>query len=330
MIRKVLTATINYDHPQCGMLRAFRGLFPEVTDFDYFYRHVRAGESTKSINEAFVAACVKAQPDWIWLQLQDTNVIGAAAILEVREALPKCVVSHWTGDCRPSVSPYLASICQSTHLTLVSSVGQLQMFRNAGAPQAEYLQIGVDWEEDLLGIPDWAPGFPVPDVVFCGNHYGDKFPGTVDRLVAIEALKAAGVNVGVVGNGWPAGIKVVGSCHVKQQVHVYRRAKVVLAINHFNGIERYYSDRQLISMGSGTPVVCFAVPGLEAEFKDGVECLFYRTTNELVMDTIGLLSSDKMRRDVGRAGRAAIWRSHTWPSRILSVVPLVEEVQAGL
>jgi hypothetical protein len=330
MIRKVMTATINYDHPQCGMLRAFSGLFPQVSDFDYFARHVKGGESAKSISDGFVDAATRAKPDWIWLQLQDTNVISSDAIMDVREALPKCVISHWTGDCRPSVSPYLASICQSTHLTLVSSVGQLHMFRNAGARRAEYLQIAVDWEEDLLGIPDWTPPFRVPEVVLCGNHYGDKFPGTRDRMLAIEALMAAGVDVGVVGNGWPHGVKVCGSCHVKQQHHVYKKAKVALAINHFNDIIQYYSDRQLITMGSGTPVVCYGVPGLDNEFRDGVECFFYHTTHELVANVVGLLANATLRKSVGAAGRAAIWRSHTWPSRILSVVPLVEEVQSEL
>jgi hypothetical protein len=328
----VLVAPLNYDHEQRGLLQAFRGVFGEgaTCTFDYLGLQ-RRGQSADVINQSFVSTAVAARPEWIWLQLQDTQVISAEAIRAVRTALPRTVITHWTGDCRPSVSAYLGSICRATHLTLVSSVGQLPMFREAGAEAARYLQIGLDWEEDVLGLPDWTPPFRVPDVVFCGNYYDSTFPeGSRERLGAVQALLAAGLDAGVVGSGWPHSVPVVGQCHVKQQHHVWTRARVALSINHFNGIERYYSDRQLIAMASGTPVVCRFVPGLDAEFAIGGSLLAFHDHAEMVAQVRSLLAHPEQASRIGSAGRAAVIRGHTWFHRLLDVMPDVLAVQARL
>jgi glycosyltransferase involved in cell wall biosynthesis len=239
------------------------------------------------------------------------------------------VVTHWTGDARPSVSPYLASICKATHVTFASSFGGLEQFKAAGARRAEYLQIGLDWAEDVMGEPDWVPPFRVPDVVFVGGYYS-HFPGAAQRVEAVRALQEAGIDVGIVGGAWPAGFPVVGKCEVKQQHHVWKRAKVALNVNNFNNIVGYYSDRQLIAMASGTPVVCYAIPGLGLEFEHGKHMLSYRTNEELVSAVKMLLSDEATARRIGRAGRAEVIKNHTWFNRILQAIPIVEEIQAAL
>lgn len=332
MIHKTLVAPLNYDHPQRGLLHAFRGVLGEgaAQSFDYLELQ-RQGQSTDAINRHFVEVAVTTRPDWIWLHLQDTGVITAEAILAVRAALPRTVITHWTGDCRPSVSEYLSSICRATHLTLISSVGQVPMFREAGAETVLYLQIGLDWEEDVLGLPSWTPPFRVPDVVFCGNYYPHSFlDGSRERLGAVEALLAAGIDAGVVGSGWPPSVPVVGQCQVKQQHHVWKRARVALSINHFNGIDRYYSDRQLIAMASGTPVVCRFVPGLDAEFDVGGALLAFHEPHEMVAHVRSLLDDPERAARIGRAGRAAVIRGHTWFHRLLDVLPAVLAAQERL
>ena len=170
----------------------------------------------------------------------------------------------------------------------------------------------------------------MPEVVFCGGYYGKTFnEGTRERIEAIIALKDAGIDVGVVGTGWPKGF-AIGQCHVKQQHHVYTRAKVCLSINHFNHIERYYSDRQLIAMASGRPVACRYVPGLEEEFIHGKECMMWRNTTELV-DMVKLLLRDtEFAAQVGAAGRAKVIAEHTWSARITQLRPVAEAWRAEL
>jgi hypothetical protein len=330
VITKVLAATINYDHPQAGMLHALRGIFGEQNVVNFDYMRLRNEFFVDEINDSFVDSCVRNKPDWIWLQVQDTEVISPAAIKEVRGLLPKTVISHWTGDVRSSVSTYLSSICKATHLTLVSGIGLIQRFREAGANQVEYLQIGLDWFEDVIGLPNWEPPFKVPQVVLIAGHYGDKFPGTKQREDAVRALMDEFVDVGIVGNGWDDSWPVVGTCEVKQQHHVWKRALVCLNVNNFNEIERYYSDRQLIAMASGTPVVCHYVPGLEKEFSLGEDCLSFTNPENLVKQVKFLLEDEGSRLRIGRAGRSEVIRSHTWFSRFLHILPKVEEIRQNL
>lgn len=328
MIRRVFLSTLNYDHPQKGMRHAFEGIFgrENVGEFDY-YQHLKSSGSKDRTNAAFFEAARAFAPDWVWLQVQNTDILTARSIERLREAVPGCVVSHWMGDLRRNVEPYLASICKVSHLTLTASEGQLPLFLEAGAPRAAYCQIGLDWEEDVLGLPSWQPPFRVPDVVFCGNYYADMFPGTLARVAAIQGLMAAGIDIGIVGSGWPKWAPVIGSCHVKQQHHIWRRTKVALSVNHFNDIHRYWSDRQIIAMASGAAVVCYRIPGLEKDFQEGQDCLAYSDPQDLVGKVGMLLRDEAARVKLAAAGRAKVMRNHTWFNRILDLLPVVEEMR---
>lgn len=330
-IKRVFLSSINYDHAQKGMIHDFAKVFggANIQHFD-FLQEQRNGRSLGEINDRFVAAAKAWNPDWIFGQFQESNVIQASAIARVKQALPKCVTSHWMGDCRTTVSPYLGSICREAHLSLISSVGQTGLFMAAGAKEVRYLQIGLDWEEDVLGIPAWTPPFRIPEVMFCGGFYGSLYPGTIERVNAILALKKAGIDIGIVGNGWPAGFPVMGTCGVKQQHHVWKRCKVGLNVNHFNDIQSYYSDRQLIAMASGKPLVCKYIPGLENEFENGRHCLWYYDEAELVRHVKKLLADPALSQRIGAAGREEVITKHTWEARIKDVLPDIERIKKTL
>lgn len=329
MIQRILLVPLHWDHPQQGMSHAFRGIFPTVAEYDYLEQR-RKKVSDGQNNEVFLSAATSFRPDWCFLQLQETGVLKATTLAKLRAALPKTVLSTWMGDMRSSISPYLASIIKECHLTLCSSVGQIPMFMAAGARKALYSQIGLDFNEDVLGIPNWTPPFRIPDVVFCASYYGVAFPGSPARLEAVSALLAAGIDVAVVGGAWPRGYPVVGKCGVKQQTHVYRRAKVALSVNNFNDVELFYSDRHLIALASGTTLVTKYVPGLEKEFENGKHLFWYETPDQLVATVKLLLGDENLRKQVGRQGRAEAIKNHTWHSRILSLLPHVEEEASKL
>ncbi len=334
MIRKVVIATINYDHAQVGMRRAFKYLFSDdnVREIDYLQLE-RDGKSLKEINEIFKLNVLAFNPDWVWMQLQETNIISADTLLELKSKLPKTIFTHWTGDYRPEISSYIASICRATDHTFISSVGQIPLFLEAGAKAASYLQIGLDREEDVLGIPDWTPPFEVPDVVFIGNYYGSYFPiGTEQRISTIRAIQQANINIGVVGNGWPEDINVIGNCDYKKQHHIYKRAKVAVNVNHINDVDRYYSDRQLIAMASGTPLVCWRVPGLEKEFIFNLNlpshCITFASPEEAVQAVKYLFTYPEFASAVGQTGRTEVIRNHDWINRINAAAEIIEELRA--
>lgn len=325
-VKRVLMAAINADHPQTGMFYGFEKVFGagNVANYD-FLQLQRDGWDRPRLNNGLVEAAIKHQADWVWLQIQETNILDPDVANKIRARLPRCVVSHWTGDLRPRVGENMAGFCRTTDITFCSSTGQIPMFKSLGAKRAEYLQIGLDFLEDVQGIPEWTPPFRVPNAVFLANYYGQTFPGTKDRVEMVNALRGAGVDIGIVGSGWPQNYPVIGQSHVKRQFHVYRRAKVALSVSNFNDIPHYWSDRFLIAMASGTPVVAKYTPGMDVEFRGGVHCLWYKTTDELVSCVKRLLSDKALADHIGAAGREEVIRSHTWESRFRKVVPTIEQ-----
>ena len=325
-IQRVLVCPLHYSHRQEGQLLGFREAFAgraEVREFDFMGHHRRG----LAAGEVLLQEARDFSPDWIWLQVQGSGVITGAIVERIRNALPRCLITHWMGDARLTVPQDLAQLCKATHATLISSTGQFELYRAAGAQRVDYVQIGLDWDEDVIGRPAWEPPFRVPEVVFCGGHYGhvpDFKQGTRARIATISALMRAGVDVGVVGRGWPAAIPTVGECHVKQQHHVYRRAKVALSINHFNDIARYYSDRHLIAMASGTPVVAWKVPDMELEFTSYTDCLFASGEIGIVDQVKWLLANRDKATAIGAVGRAKVIRDHTWTARIRELAPKID------
>lgn len=332
MIRRALLATINYDHPQRGMEHAFQSLLGKqnVWSFDY-YELQRQGMKNGEINAQFLETVRNFKPDWVWMQLQDSGIILADTIRLARKLAPQAVFTHWTGDLRPTVSDYLSSICKATHMTLISSVGQIPLFQKAGAETVAYCQVALDWEEDVMGTQYVEPSFRVPDVLFMGNNYGKVYEqGTYERESAIITLMRAGIDVGILGRGWRSDFPVLGECKLKEQVHLWRKAKVALNVNHFNDVELYYSDRQLVSMVSGTPLVCRAIPGLEYEFQHRRHLMSFGTEPELVRHVEELLKHEWLRKEIGSAGRAKVLAEHTWFNRITGVWESVERIQGTL
>lgn len=326
MIRKVFLATLSSQNPQWGMEQAFKGIFGDDNVRSYDFLERRKSVDVGRVNEELYRAVKEFSPDWLWLQVQNHEVIQAATLQRFRRSIPHCVMTHWMGDMRETIAPYLTSICKATHLTLASSVGQLPAFLKAGAPLAGYCPSALDWETDVQGLPHWEPPFRIPDVIFCGGYYKTMFPGSVDRKAAIAALVKAGINVGVVGHGWPQGTPVVGACTRAQQHHIYRKAKVILSINNYHNVERYYSNRMFVALVSGKPVVARKVPGIEKDFTHKEHCYIYEKPDHLVSYVKMLLANPKERERVGQNGKALAYRWHTWFNRVLHVLPKIEEI----
>lgn len=334
-IKRVMLLPLNYDHQQWGMISAFTQVFGKhnVDVFDYLTAKKGLQDSDARVNAAFLERAEAFKPDWVWMQLQETQVITADTISGVKKLLPNCVITQWNGDYRPVLGAYQRDIAQVCDISFVSSRGQLVDYHRAGASDVSYCQIGLDWAEDVLGLPEWLPPFIVPDVVFIGNYYADGpwKRGTQERLDAVLALKTAfGPRFGVVGQGWPTGVPVVGTCTVKQQHHVYKRAKVAINVNHENHVESYYSDRLLIAMASGTPVVSRYVPGLDEEFDPGQDLLVYADVyadddhsglRDLCKQVQFLLDTPDEAKRIGARARAWVMTYHSWYARVLQVLP---------
>ena len=202
---------------------------------------------------------------------------------------------------------------------VIKSVVQADIVREAKAFKPDWIWMQVQ--------NAWTPSFKVPDVVLCGNYWPDAgFPDYDDRRQAVLALVKAGVDVGVVGRGWPSDVPCVGECPRLHQRAVYRRAKVALNVNNFNGVELYYSRRLLIAMASGIPVVTAYVPSLEKEFGQRKHLLWYKTPDELVAHVKSLLIDDGARSVYASNAGALVRSEHLWRNRVVALLPESEEI----
>lgn len=320
---KCLAVTMG-DQP--GQIHALESVSSDVCVFD-FVKHaheIQQNGNRTDVDHLLLHKVKIFKPDWIWAQLHDSKILSPHTFFQIKKMLPDCVIVTWNGDCREELAEQSRQFCRVVDVVLASAAGNLKWYVGAGAKHVGYLQIGLDWKEDIDHEPAWEPPFRVPEVVFCGRYY-QHFPGVTMRAQVVGALLRAGIDAGVVGDGWKnVGIKPLGNCTTKQQAQVYKRAKVVLSINNFNEVDRYYSDRQLIGMASGKPVVCYAIPGIELEFTDGVHCLFFKTVDEAVRKVQLLLRNPGYAERVGAAGRRVVMQEHSWLRRMLDVVGHVD------
>ena len=321
-IKRALILTIISGEPTSG----FRHVFGSENVREYCLGDKRARGVAKPIIQADIAREAKAfKPDWIWMQVQNYDYANPELIAGLRKASPGCFISTWTGDMRTTVLPNQKALFPIVDMTTVSSLGQIPMFEDAGARNVRYCQNAYD--EDLFPDNAWTPPFRVPDVVLCGNYWKDGgFPDYDDRRQAVLALVEAGVDVGVVGRGWPSDVPCIGECPRLHQRAIYRRAKVALNVNNFNGVELYYSRRLLIAMASGIPVVATYVPGLEKEFDQEENLLWYESLDELVTHVQSFLHRRQAREFYARKAGELVRAEHLWRNRVVALLPESEAI----
>lgn len=327
---KLLYAPLNEPgSEQIGPEKAFRRAFDSVTIFDYRALG-RAGDSAETIGTKFVNMASSVKPDVIHLQVQDSGQIPPDSITEVKRRIPHVFVSHWTGDVRSAVSPYLSNICKTTDLTLIASTGQIGLFKRAGAPEVRYWQVGIDPEIDIPSedkVEEWRKNHGIEKIVFLANHYGNRFPASRDRLSLAKAMRAEfGDDFGLYGASWPKELKARRVAYRKQGI-VSAGAMVTLAMNHFHGISGWYSDRTALAIAAGSCHLTHAVPGIEKEYEPEKEIMIFQTVNEAIRLASDLLTVPELARRIGKAGQERALKEHTWDHRIQEYKRVVESLR---
>lgn len=298
----------------------------KIKVFDYL-AYLRGGG--KELDKAFREAVASWSPDWIHMQIQSETSIQPDLLRSLKKENPRTVFSHWMGDWRATVPPLLAEICKVCDVSFISNEGQIPMYKSVGAPRVEYWQNAVTHHIDVqpLSIKDLP--FKVPEVVFCGNYYGGAFPGSAQRLEVVRALLKADINFGVVGGGWPADIRPLGSTGPRMQRHIYDKCLVSVGVDNMNECDRFYSERQLAAMAAGKAHVCWGSPGKEKDFQDGEHCVFFKTPEEAVEKVKSLLADAETREKIGRQGQELIIAKHLWPERVAEIIPMIQELWAA-
>jgi hypothetical protein len=297
---------------QSGMYDAWNNVGVNLSIYDY-WSDWQSNKSRDGIKNKFLTKVREFQPNLIHMQLQFTGLLDNDALRQARNAAPGVVITNWSGDCRTSVPGEFSSIAGALDHSLISSTGQLEMYRGAGCHNVKYWQIGYD---PKVSFPLNKTEFQY-DVSFTGNAY-KHFPDSSLRASAVHAVKTAfGARCGIFGSGYSGS---QGSTSHQQNNDIYNSSLCVLSISNFNNVAHYFSDRLLLCLGSGRPVISWYFPNCEDYFVDGKD-IFIARSNQDIIDIVNRCKADpEMASQVGKNGHKKASQEHTYTSRVIELL----------
>lgn len=314
---------------QTGMEKAFleNGFRLRVFDFRNAARARR-----KFMEQTFIQQVREFRPDWIHMQLQFTNLLPPSAVAQARALMPRAIITNWTGDCRSEANHYFTRMSEHVDLSLISSEGQLPLYRSAGCQNVEYWQIGVDPHTFHPLSADDRTDLKRRyrhDVAFCASntpHYA--FPASTFRRALAQAMHDRyGIRFGLYGSGW--GRIGRGEVHYYKQNEVYNASKIALSVNHFNDVRMYFSDRQLITMASGAMVICHYIPGLEEYFENGKDLVWFTNRNECFQLMDHYLANPEEAAAIGARGARKVLEQHSYAARVRELAIRIGLMKSG-
>lgn len=298
---------------QSSTADAFVNVGCQLEQYDFWTRW----EQTKNrqlVEKEFLDKVRAFQPKLIHMQLQFTGIFDARVLHEARKICPEAVITNWTGDCRDHAMKEFVQVASSIDYSLISSTGQLEMYRQAGVQNAKYWQIGYD---PKFSFPMNYDQFEY-DLTFIGNNYGATFPDSHIRMNAVNFLTTALPKFKVFGSGYPG--NRIQAVDPKQMNGIYNKSLCVLSISHFNNVSHYFSDRLLYCLASGRPTITWDFPGCDSYFVENSE-IFIARSNQDILDIVRRCQADpQMAKQVGINGQLKVLKEHTFTSRIIELL----------
>lgn len=298
---------------QPGMERAFREVGADLQVYD-FYGVWERTRSQGNVNQEFLNKVKNFQPNLIHMQLQFTGLIGSNIIGEARRSCPGVVITNWSGDVRNTAIADFCNVAGAVDYSLISSTGQLDMYRAAGCHNVKYWQIGYD---PVTFFPKNETNFRY-DVSFLGNNYGNVFPDGEMRLSAVNSLRNYfGNRFGLFGNGYAPHAPSVDPGKGND---VYNSSLCTLSISNYNSVSHYFSDRLLAAMASGRPTISWHFPGYESYFVDRQDIFIARSAAEIIDIVNYCKTNPDIAKQVGVNGHQRVLKEHTFTSRVLELL----------
>ena len=297
---------------QASTAEAFRnvGCQLEICDFWGIWERTK---SKHTVENDFMTKVRQFQPHLIHMQLQFTGVFDANILNEARKACPGVVMTNWSGDCRASAISDFTKIGHAVDLSLISSTGQLDMYKAAGCTNIKYWQIGYD---PKINYPLNYNEFQY-DATFIGNNYGHTFPDGPLRTSAVTFCQQALDRFAVFGTGYGGHVH---SIDMSQCNEIYNKSICPISISNFNNVQHYFSDRLLYCVASGRPTISWYFPGCESYFVEGSEIFYARSNNDITEIVRYCKSNLDVAKQIGINGYKRALKEHTFTSRIIELL----------
>ena len=260
-----------------------------------------AGPAVRTLVDAFT-------PDFVLLT-RHAILAGEATLRSVLRGRER---AFWYFDLLPT-EPVLA-LGRLAERMYVTSLSQVEAFREAGIASVAFLPQGVDPAWDVPS-PTSRPEF-VCDVSFVGSG---QYPHRHAVLRAVGAVARLQIR----GPGWeqaPPDLPVAGGrVRGRRLAEVIRGASISLGANAdaMQDVARASaSNRMWKILGCGGFYLGRWVEAIEAFAGDGRHCAWYRSPDDAAERTRHYLSRPDERRRIAAAGRAHALAHHTYARRL--------------
>lgn len=302
---------------QKGTCDAWLNVGVDLKSFDFF----TAFQNTHDyggIRQKFLDLVKEFQPDLIHMQMQLMDIIDAATVQQARDLCPGVYITNWTGDIRGEANKNFLALSQAIDLSLISSTGQLDLYKNNGCKNVKYWQIGYDPNNcHPLNLKEFKY-----DIAFLANNYGNTFPdGSLRLEVARKIYDSFKERCGLFGSAYPSPLPAV-SVDPSQANDIYNQSICALSISNFNNVQHYFSDRLLYCLASGRPTIAWHFPGCESYFIEGLEIFYARKVDDIVNIVNFCKANPETANQVGMNGYKRALKEHTFTSRIIELLKI--------
>jgi spore maturation protein CgeB len=233
----------------------------------------------------------------------------------------KCIFTNWSGDIRNEASKELIKIAPAVDHTFISSTGQIELYKSAGVKNVGYWQIGYD--PDIF-YPE--KNYPIQyEMAFAANAYAPgTFPdASLRSSIASELKNKLGKKFALYGSGYSFQLGKISPLPFNKINALYNSSRTILSVNNFNDVEHYFSDRLLICLASGRPVISYRFPQSETYFTHGTDYLVANSKEE-ILDLLDFCQKNpEISKKIGLQGAQKVKLQHTYQSRIAELLYLI-------
>lgn len=319
---KVLYLPLNAsENDQAPMYLAWRNNKVDLRIFDFYFSFLK-DQNAGRVNVEFLEVVKEFQPDLIHMQLQMTNVIQPETLEKARSLVNKKVIlTNWSGDIRNEASKELLKISPVVDHTFISSTGQLELYRASGAKNVAYWQIGYD---PNIFYPEEKRIIQY-EISFAANAYAaGTFPDAKLRTdIAAELKNKLGNKFALHGSGYSSHLGRIFGLSPKKINSVYNSSRTILSVSNFNDVSNYFSDRLLICLAAGRPVISYRFPQSETYFTDKVDYLVAHSKEEIYDLVLYCQKNPEAAEKIGKQGAEKVRLQHTYQSRVAELLYLV-------
>ena len=302
---------------QVGMYDAWKNVGVQLKTFDFYSTWINNGRNSHAVNQEFLKIVEEFRPNLIHMQLQITDIITLDTLRKAKSLCPEVIITNWSGDIRETPIQQLTQISKEITYSLISSTGQLDLYRRSGCNNIKYWQIGYD---PKVHYPKHYNNF-IYDVTFIGNNYGGSFPDGQMRASAVtKCLHTFHGRFGIFGTGWSGNTHPIDPQDANE---IYNKSICALSISNFNNVSHYFSDRLLYCLASGRPTISWYFPGCESYFEEGKEIFYARSFEDVINLVNHCKQNPDLANEVGANGAKKVLSEHTYTSKVLELLDML-------